>query len=144
MPRDKSPVFVGGLCRDCHSEIELAVLVVHWQLIGHHDSWFCPWFAILHWNLSGGHPIVQVYLLNTSFFHVSLDSTYYYCDLLFIQGRCLVVYWKFWLNIIEDLYFGWLQLMNKVMSGYIHSILYEPEELNLIWERYFRKMWEVN
>lgn len=32
-----------------------------------HDSWFCSWFPILQWNLSGDNLVEQLYLLNITF-----------------------------------------------------------------------------
>lgn len=109
-----------------------------------HDSWFCPWFAILHWNLSGGHPIEQLYLLNTSFF--SCQPVLLLLLLwLFVQSRRISAFYTENSELILPKPFALVDYSSWIKSwvAYIHPILYQPEELNLIWERFFRRMWET-
>lgn len=115
-------IFVGGLWRDCHSEIELAVLTLHWQLI----RTFMIHDFVLN-LLYFTETCLGVIQLNNSIFwthHFFMSTctpliiTVTFCS---VKEDLCFLYWKFWINITQAFCFGWLQLMNKVMSG-----LYPP------------------
>lgn len=107
-------IFVGGLRRDCHSEIELAVLALRWQLI---RTFMIHDFVLdLLYFTETCLGVIQLY--NSIFWtHHFFVST---CTPLIITVTCCSVkedlcllYWKFWVNVIQAFYFGWLQLMNS-------------------------------
>lgn len=131
MPRDKSLIFVGGLCRDFQSEIELTFLTLHWQLIKtfmiHDFVLYLLCFTETCLRVSSWTAIYFEYIIFFMSACIPLIITVTCCS---VKEDLCFLYWTFWINISQAFYFVWLLLMNK-LSGLC------PHNFTPVWEAKF-------